>query len=105
MGTGVQTIEETERLLDNTDKDLVFLCYDTGHFTFSGEELPDSQVPSQIPSLFLQTALLQGTRKTTCLQFSFREGPAPPLIRQCPLDTCCRPHENRMEHLEKARAY
>lgn len=38
MGTGVQTIEETERLLDNTDKDLVFLCYDTGHFTFSGED-------------------------------------------------------------------
>jgi len=38
MGTGVQTIAETERLMDNTDKDYVFLCYDTGHFTFSGED-------------------------------------------------------------------
>lgn len=38
MGTGVQTIEETERLMDNTDPELVFLCYDTGHFTFSGED-------------------------------------------------------------------
>ncbi|MDF2543682.1 MAG: iolE [Herbinix sp.] len=38
MGTGVQTIAETERMLDNTDKDYVFLCYDTGHFTFSGED-------------------------------------------------------------------
>lgn len=37
MGTGVQTIAETERLMDHTDKDYVFLCYDTGHFTFSGE--------------------------------------------------------------------
>jgi len=38
MGTGVQTIEETSRMLDNTDPELVFLCYDTGHFTFSGED-------------------------------------------------------------------
>lgn len=38
MGTGVQTIEETERMLENTDRELVFLCYDTGHFTFSGED-------------------------------------------------------------------
>lgn len=38
MGTGVQTIEETCRMLDNTDPELVFLCYDTGHFTFSGED-------------------------------------------------------------------
>jgi len=37
MGTGVQTIEETEYMLDHTGKDLVFLCYDSGHFTFSGE--------------------------------------------------------------------
>lgn len=38
MGTGVQTIAETERLLNETDPELVFLCYDTGHFTFSGED-------------------------------------------------------------------
>ncbi len=38
MGTGVQTLAETERLMENTDKELVFLCYDSGHFTFSGED-------------------------------------------------------------------
>lgn len=37
MGTGVQTIAETERLMESTNKDYVYLCYDTGHFTFSGE--------------------------------------------------------------------
>ncbi|MCR5823602.1 MAG: myo-inosose-2 dehydratase [Lachnospiraceae bacterium] len=38
MGTGVQTVAETAKMLDDTDPDLVFLCYDTGHFTFSGED-------------------------------------------------------------------
>ena len=38
MGTVVQTAEETDRMLANTDPDLVFLCYDTGHFTFAGED-------------------------------------------------------------------
>ncbi|MGB8453358.1 MAG: myo-inosose-2 dehydratase [Anaerocolumna sp.] len=38
MGTGVQTMAETERLMENTDQNYVFLCYDTGHFTFSGED-------------------------------------------------------------------
>jgi inosose dehydratase len=38
MGTVVQTAEETDRMLANTDKDCVYLCYDTGHFTFAGED-------------------------------------------------------------------
>lgn len=38
MATVVQTIEETKRLMDNTSIDNVYLCYDTGHFTFSGED-------------------------------------------------------------------
>lgn len=37
MGTVVQTAEETARMLANTDPKYVFLCYDTGHFTFAGE--------------------------------------------------------------------
>ncbi len=37
MGTGVQTISETERLLEHTNPACVYLCYDTGHFAFSGE--------------------------------------------------------------------
>ena len=38
MGTVVQTSEETDRMMANTDPDCVFLCYDTGHFTFAGED-------------------------------------------------------------------
>ena len=38
MGTVVQTAEETDRMMANTDPECVFLCYDTGHFTFAGED-------------------------------------------------------------------
>ncbi len=38
MGTVVQTAAETDRMLANTDPRYVFLCYDTGHFTFAGED-------------------------------------------------------------------
>ncbi|MBS5164281.1 MAG: myo-inosose-2 dehydratase [Butyricicoccus sp.] len=38
MGTVVQTVEETTRLMENTDPKYVFLCFDTGHFTFAGED-------------------------------------------------------------------
>lgn len=38
MATVVQTIDETKRLLDNTDPRYVYLCYDTGHFAFSNED-------------------------------------------------------------------
>ncbi|MCR2823528.1 myo-inosose-2 dehydratase [Lederbergia panacisoli] len=38
MGTGVQTTEEINRLMDMTDPNLVFLLYDTGHLYFSGED-------------------------------------------------------------------
>ena len=38
MATVVQTFEETKRLMEGTDPRYVFLCYDTGHFTFSKED-------------------------------------------------------------------
>ena len=38
MGTGVETMAETDRLLENTDPNLVGLNYDSGHFYFSGED-------------------------------------------------------------------
>jgi len=38
MGTVVQTAEETDRMMNETDPRYVFLCYDTGHFTFAGED-------------------------------------------------------------------
>lgn len=38
MGTGIQTVEETSRLMEMTDPDAVWLLYDSGHFAFSGED-------------------------------------------------------------------
>lgn len=38
MGTGVQTAQEIDRLMTDTDPDKVSLLYDTGHLVFSGED-------------------------------------------------------------------
>ncbi|MBO9128130.1 myo-inosose-2 dehydratase [Bacillus sp. 165] len=38
MGTGIQTIEEIDRLMAETDPAKVSLLYDTGHLVFSGED-------------------------------------------------------------------
>jgi inosose dehydratase len=38
MGTGVQTAEEIDRLMENTEAKLLGLLYDTGHLAFSGED-------------------------------------------------------------------
>jgi len=38
VGTGIETLEEIDRLMANTDPELVFLTYDTGHCTVAGED-------------------------------------------------------------------
>lgn len=38
MGTGIQTVQETQRLLNDTNPEDVYLLYDSGHFAFSGED-------------------------------------------------------------------
>jgi inosose dehydratase len=38
MGTGIQTADEIDRLMENTDPALLGLLYDTGHLVFSGED-------------------------------------------------------------------
>jgi len=38
MGTGIQTKEEIDRLMEETDPKKVSLLYDTGHLVFSGED-------------------------------------------------------------------
>lgn len=37
MGTGIQTLEEVDKLMEMTDPNLVYLLFDSGHFAFSGE--------------------------------------------------------------------
>ena len=39
MGTGVQTEAEIDQLMEITDPDLVYLLFDTGHLSFSGEDV------------------------------------------------------------------
>ena len=36
MGTGVQTVEEIDKLMELTDPNLVYLLFDSGHLTFAG---------------------------------------------------------------------
>lgn len=80
MGTGVQTIAETERLMDNTDKEYVFLCYDTGHFTFSGEDplYILRKYPERIGHVHLKDVREEVLKKATEGKWSFlksvREG-------------------------------
>lgn len=38
MGTVVQTAEEVERMMQNTDPEYVSLLFDTGHFAYCGED-------------------------------------------------------------------
>ncbi|MBN2628333.1 MAG: myo-inosose-2 dehydratase [Spirochaetales bacterium] len=38
MGTGIQTMEEVDRFLNETDPDKVYLLFDSGHFSFSEED-------------------------------------------------------------------
>ncbi|MFS7255766.1 myo-inosose-2 dehydratase [Carnobacterium divergens] len=38
MGTGIQTTEEIDQLMEMTDPQKVFLLIDTGHLVFSGED-------------------------------------------------------------------
>jgi inosose dehydratase len=42
MGTMVETIEETDRLLNETDERYVKLNYDCGHFEFAGDDPVDA---------------------------------------------------------------
>ena len=39
MGTGVQTAEEIDKLMEITDPELGYLLFDTGHLSFSGEDV------------------------------------------------------------------
>ncbi|TAH72113.1 MAG: myo-inosose-2 dehydratase [Anaerolineaceae bacterium] len=80
MGTGVQTLDETRRLMDNTDKETVFLCYDSGHFTFSGEDPLTilKEYPDRVGHVHLKdvrdNVLKQATKEKWSFLRSVREG-------------------------------
>ncbi|WP_432616992.1 myo-inosose-2 dehydratase [Butyricicoccus sp.] len=64
MGTCVQTLEETERMLNNTSDDLL-LCYDTGHWTFS--EVDPMAILNEFPNR-IGHVHLKNMRRAVCDQ-------------------------------------
>ena len=38
MGTGIETLEDLDKLMERTDPELVGITFDTGHATFAGED-------------------------------------------------------------------
>ena len=80
MGTGVQTVAETARLLEGTDGKLVFLCHDSGHFTFSGENPLDilQRFPERIGHVHLKDVRRDVREQAKAEKWSFlravREG-------------------------------
>lgn len=64
MGTCVQTLEETERMLNNTSDDLL-LCYDTGHWTFS--EVDPMAILNEFPNR-IGHVHLKNMRRAVCNQ-------------------------------------
>ena len=64
MGTCVQTLEETERMLNNTSDDLL-LCYETGHWTFS--EVDPMAILNEFPNR-IGHVHLKNMRRAICDQ-------------------------------------
>lgn len=50
MGTGVQTTAEIDKLMELTDPQLVYLLFDSGHLTFSGED-PEAVLQKYLPRI------------------------------------------------------
>ena len=73
MGTIVQTMEETDRFLENTDPQYVRLNYDCGHFTFAGEDpiVALEKYMPRIAHIHLKDVRLPILRKTKDEDWSF----------------------------------
>jgi inosose dehydratase len=80
MGTVVQTGEETLRLMDETDPKHVHLCYDTGHFIFSGVDPVEmlEKLVNRVGHVHLKDVRLNYLERTHSEKWSFltavREG-------------------------------
>lgn len=76
MGTGVQTAEEINRLMEMTNPELVSLLFDTGHLTFSGENPVKvlRQHAERIKHVHLKDIRLDILTKVKQEKLSFLEG-------------------------------
>lgn len=75
MATVVQTLSETKRLLEYTDPRFVYLCFDTGHFTFSKEDAVEAakKFGSRIAHVHLKDIRPQMMEKAYAEGFKFRK--------------------------------
>ena len=73
MGMGIQTIKETQRLMESTNPDFVFLNYDCGHFYFAGDDhlLALDQFISRIAHIHLKDIRLNILEQVKTQQKSF----------------------------------
>ncbi len=73
MGTVCQTVEETKRLMENTDPKLVWLCFDTGHFTFAGENPVEilGQFADRVGHVHLKNMRMSVVEKVKAEDWSF----------------------------------
>jgi inosose dehydratase len=76
MGTGVQTTEEINHLMEITDPKLVYLLYDTGHLYLSGEDPIEvlEKHFSRIKHVHLKDIRLPIFEKVKSEQLSFLQG-------------------------------
>ncbi len=80
MGTVVQTAGETIRLMEETDAKYVHLCYDTGHFIFSGVDSVEmlKEFVNRVGHVHLKDVRLDYLERTHDKKWSFltavREG-------------------------------
>lgn len=76
MGTGVQTTEEINRLMQITDPNFVYLLYDTGHLYLSGEnpiEVLEKHF-TRIKHVHLKDIRLNIAKKLKAEKLSFLQG-------------------------------
>jgi inosose dehydratase len=76
MGTGVQTADDIDRLMESTDPDRVYLLFDTGHLQFAGDD-PVTTVErhkQRIKHVHLKNVRQSVVEKVQSNQLSFQEG-------------------------------
>lgn len=76
MGTGVQTEEEIDKLMESTDENLVYLLFDSGHLAYSGEDYIKilSKYVNRIKHVHLKDIRPQVVQEVKDQKLSFLQG-------------------------------
>lgn len=76
MGTVVQTADEIDRMMENTDPDLFYLLYDSGHLAYCGEDYPAvlKRYAKRIAHVHLKDVRAEVVKKVKENKMSFLDG-------------------------------